>query len=76
MAELKPCPFCGSKEIKIGAFSVIPDVHIYCVCGAYMGDFNAPSTAGQSDKEREKASVKIAIEAWNRRAKEADGEGI
>ena len=41
MPELKPCPFCGSTEVKHSAHA--PDVWIYCAACLATG----PEAAGQ-----------------------------
>ena len=53
MEELKPCPFCGSKDVFIDN----PDSHCFYVACANCG-VNGTTT---NTKAR-------AIEAWNRRA--------
>ena len=33
--DLLPCPFCGSEDLDMRAFSIVPDCHIVCNgCGA------------------------------------------
>lgn len=49
--ELKPCPFCGGKELNFGRFGL----SISC---EYCGIFFTP--VGHGGKEE-------VIEAWNRR---------
>ena len=61
MSELKPCPFCGEKDVrivehtKIGEIYVPKGYYVNCLCGARFYSF--------SDKQK-------AIEAWNRRVSE------
>ena len=55
MSELKPCPFCGSENIKHHHYSNQPyqQYIVRCKnCGARII----------------KASLELAFEAWNRRA--------
>lgn len=61
MAEIKPCPFCGSiatdygrKEVRFGEIDLNQRIwNLYCVqCGASTNYFE---------------TTKEAIEAWNRR---------
>lgn len=53
MAELKPCPFCGSKDIHM-----IPGDRTYlCAC------FGCCATSAPRITEQQ------AIDAWNRRSK-------
>lgn len=55
MTDLKPCPFCGSKNLS--CFNDGYLIQIFCnACGARTDLF-------KPDPERDKA-----VEAWNRRA--------
>lgn len=67
MTELKPCPFCGSKDIKFSAFDAEDDSIIVCMmcrkCEA-CGPTVEP-TPNDGDLEYKKA-----VRAWNRRARE------
>lgn len=61
MADLKPCPFCGSTSIRLNAFG-FGQWSAECLCCGietkrYLGD--------QITQEGRKR----AIEAWNRRTK-------
>ena len=58
MAELKPCPFCGSKEVKVIEHKYYHSLNSYGVkC------FGCKTESYQFfDTKNE------AIEAWNRRA--------
>lgn len=54
MAELKPCPFCGSKEVRMRFDSVFESYYVACKkCGADVHQFY-----GLKDE---------AVKAWNRR---------
>lgn len=54
--ELKPCPFCGSENLKAYGYSQHEADHAYCYCE----DCN---TVGPS-----KSVLRKAIEAWNKRS--------
>ena len=66
--ELKPCPFCGSKNVDFGKtpYWVIDKYYnklvvVGCVdCGAMGGMFNLLALS-------EKEAKKRAIKSWNRR---------
>jgi Lar family restriction alleviation protein len=51
--KLKPCPFCGSKDIKIGMTEALEFLYCYC---------NSCNSKGELCNMEESA-----IEAWNRR---------
>ena len=55
MAELKPCPFCGGKDLQV--------VNVYGE--DYYVDCQTCTTCGPSADTYEEA-----IEAWNRRAED------
>ena len=53
MAELKPCPFCGSEDLKIYS-NAFENYYVVCLgCGASGRNYR---------------SVEKAKEVWNRRA--------
>jgi Lar family restriction alleviation protein len=55
MNELKPCPFCGSEEVRMRFDSVFESYCVTCRnCGAKVFQFYGLKDA--------------AVEAWNRRA--------
>ena len=69
MAELKPCPFCGSEKVgsaKGNCYWVDEEYRdnirvIGCKkCGAIAGIFNVRALGEKKAKEK-------AIESWNRR---------
>ncbi len=63
-ADLKPCPFCGSRDLLIA--SVCGDKAVVCKgCGA-QSDWH-----GGIDLEKAEADAKAA---WNRRVKEGGAE--
>lgn len=76
MTELKPCPFCGGKEITMEGFdfgrNYIPSEHIdteteaitfICGCGCSM-DVPVDTIEGTDEK------IEHAKEIWNTRVKE------
>ena len=67
MAELKPCPFCGSKNIRINAYG-FGYYGIECLgCGVETARYKNISKYLEGSLPIEKKAEK-AIEAWNRRA--------
>ncbi len=72
MDELKPCPFCGGEaELLRDGNGTWGGYKIYCngeYCTAMMSSF----TFREGDKEAEEVDRKTIIEAWNRRAGDAD----
>ena len=62
MAELKPCPFCKNKKIKICKYS--RDEVMYA---AYC-DYSEGGCGAESGR---RYTIESAIEAWNRRADNA-----
>lgn len=76
MAELKPCPFCGSKRIN-----VVPSIGWLNKTTVFCADCNASTDAYEKTPERfeliegdiyrripEVPAERNAINAWNRRA--------
>lgn len=69
--ELKPCPFCGSADVRIAtganlswvAVKYRGNIRVVCCaeCGVNGGVFNTLSIT-------EEKAEKAAIESWNRRA--------
>lgn len=78
MAELKPCPFCGSTIIDVATVAehelmdadhndyVWCSTHFDVVCDAQNGGCGA--SIGKNN-----ATPEEAIEAWNRRAGDTGG---
>ena len=67
MDELKPCPFCGGTNITMGAYSIAPECHIECECGAgieLIVNFDAEMSVEEHD---DLCAMELAM-AWNRRA--------
>lgn len=64
MPELKPCPFCGSSDIRVVV--TVTGTQIYCHnCLASI--LRGPFAASESLAEAEEKSKPKAIEAWERR---------
>ena len=63
--ELKPCPFCGSKDIKFAVFDAKDGGAIACmmckICEACGPTVDTRPTEGE-------AEYNDAISAWNRRS--------
>lgn len=77
--ELKPCPFCGSTDIRYslkvtGHFDVRYHASMYCnKCHCYGARTVTEQVSdndykGRSSIERDETIKQKAIEAWNRRA--------
>lgn len=62
MDELKPCPFCGGKARLL----VNDGVRVIC-SKCYVGTMILTD-----DVVRETNAVEMVVEAWNRRASDAD----
>lgn len=57
MSELKPCPFCGCKDIGIETIEKYENHYLYCKhCNIEQPLYN---------------SLEEAIDAWNRRTNNA-----
>lgn len=55
MATLKPCPFCGSRKSKLGAYEGVGESIHFVICLGCQADGPVRNTE------------EAAIEAWNRR---------
>ena len=64
MTELKPCPFCGSKDVQCGELGEF-------MKGRYFIHCNKCQTSGPLSKQslNEEDGLKDAIKKWNRSAK-------
>lgn len=60
--ELKPCPFCGSKNIVVRKYTAVAGVHYYVQCDSANGGCGAEFESRISRKD--------AIKAWNKRVEE------
>lgn len=70
MAELKPCPFCGSKDIR--RVLTLKHSEIYCAsCQAFVSRGLMLGKCDSLDEAEECFGVD-AIEAWNRRCTDAE----
>ena len=66
--ELKPCPFCGCKNIVIRKYTAVAGVHYYAQCDSANGGCGANIDS--------RTTKKSAVEAWNRRKEVRHGEWI
>lgn len=72
MSELKPCPFCGSEmELRISSYSDWHSSPSYWVCHVDLAHAEEAKCPVLDDSYNKKAE---AIEAWNRRATDANNE--
>ena len=63
MAELKPCPFCGEREVIVRT--------IRCAnAGTVITRFYAQCRGCFAQTGMDARTQKSAIDAWNRRAKD------
>lgn len=75
MDELKPCPFCGGTNITMGAYSIAPECHIECECGAgieLIVNFNAEMSVEEHD---DLCAVELT-KAWNQRAQQQENKPL
>ena len=63
MNELKPCPFCGSKDIFMNV--IPPHTHIFANMPVYMGSATVECKHCEAAIIRDTKAE--AIIAWNRR---------
>lgn len=67
--ELKPCPFCGCKNIIVRKYTAVAGVHYYVQCDSTNGGCGANIDS--------RTTKKSAVEAWNKRTDEVrHGEWI
>lgn len=62
--SLRPCPFCGSKEVKLEN-TYTPCFWVECSCGAQLTD-EIPNRS-DADLNQYKESMKEAANKWNTR---------
>ena len=82
MTKLKPCPFCGGKDIRqsikiTGRFDVAYHVAYFCSdCHCYGARILTPKVRhndykGRASIETNERYRELAAEAWNRRVENA-----
>ena len=71
--EIKPCPFCGNRELNFSAGNTL----ITCVCGAYFSGVETRTKYVLVDEEKGlyrkiegKSAQENTIDGWNRRVNE------
>jgi Lar family restriction alleviation protein len=66
--EIKPCPFCGSKDVGVVPGTTFRWMFAFCSdCGAQAGEVRV-QTLGQGNKDEWEAAARIrAVEEWNKR---------
>lgn len=64
MIELKPCPFCGGKDIAYGNCDIMPRFD-YAACRKCGAEIRA---------RHEAAGGNAAVAAWNKRAEGVNDE--
>lgn len=64
--DLKPCPFCGGTARLSGAYTIQGTTAWAVYCGKKPSDFTCGAQITSIESEEK------AIEAWNRRANDAD----
>lgn len=73
MAELKPCPFCGCKTIRINAYG-FGQYSAQCVgCFVETARSFGSNACYYNGKVMQKGKEE-AIEAWNRRAEDGKAD--
>ncbi|KFN92418.1 hypothetical protein TMUPMC115_0930 [Tetragenococcus muriaticus PMC-11-5] len=65
MIEVNPCPKCGSDNIQISAFSILPDVIAKCEDCEYNIDVQVP-WEDMNEEEHDEKSLKEVLEIWNK----------
>lgn len=77
MIYLTPCPFCGSRKVKLSAYRKlihIEEVQVTYGVGCYNCGINTCTFTSVYDLDEDKKLVCVkdgrqqAIDAWNRRA--------
>lgn len=66
MQELKPCPFCGSKDVRIFVYSEggVCVKCLRCLCQTFISADHTYKDA------KEECACERVVKAWNRRAVE------
>ena len=75
MDELKPCPFCGGTNITMGAYSIAPECHIECECGAGI-ELIVNFDAEMSVEEHDDLCAMELTKAWNQRAQQQENKPL
>ena len=66
MDELKPCPFCGSKDVDCRAWTFGSDCYVKCTnCGATIE--TVVPWEDMSEEKHDEACREVLIELWTRR---------
>ena len=74
--KLKPCPFCGNKEIVVDIVARqfdIPSYSVRCIVDIHCNICNTTQRT-RTLKDKEISCVNEAIESWNRRVKENENK--
>ena len=69
MMELKPCPFCGSRDVKVYAYQ---DGGICVKCLDCYCQTQPSNDFCISDAKKYKSAFEKSVEAWNRRVTDVD----
>lgn len=65
--DLLPCPFCGSEDISVKAFSTAPDCSVECQgCGAAI-ERRVPWGVDLTEGQHDSLCREVLLEAWNQR---------
>lgn len=69
MEELKPCPFCGCKNIVVDTCHDLEDCENFesCEDAGYYSAVCDGNDGGCGASTGYRATIKAAVEAWNRR---------
>ena len=68
--KLKPCPWCGSIDIRFDADEICCPIQ-YSVAGQ-CNDCGAQEPCGSGVYDLKEDAIEDAIKAWNQRIKEGD----
>ena len=65
--EIKPCPFCGSEDIRMGGYSICADCYVECNnCSATIST-SVDWEEGMTEREHDAACAPVLAKLWNRR---------